>query len=165
MMRFALFLTVSLATFLAGLTSSWSVNYLWNALTGPEQFIAPLSDSSEDIDVVLIGIVELHGMRYADFIVANRGSETAYYTGYSRESHCSYVVKQRGHIWTGSVCSCGNGLSEQSLNAGDTVIFAIPIHNNSDPFEIGLDFKMGDARLKRTAWSRMIQTPSAGPVF
>jgi hypothetical protein len=159
MKRLALVLTISLVTFISGLASSWMVNYLWNAFTVQDPFIVPFSDSSADVDVVLAGIMQFEGAKYADVVVANRGPETAYYTGYSRESHCSYMIKQRGQVRMGSFCKCGTGLSEQSLEVGDTVIFQVSIPNNSDPFEVGLDFEMGEARLKRTVWSRLIQDP------
>jgi hypothetical protein len=156
MMRFALLLTISLVTFVAGLASSWTVNSLWYALTGPEESITTAVASVQDLDVGLAGTLEFEGLKYADLIVTNRGSETAYYTGYSRDSHCSYMIRQHGLVRQGSFCWCGTGLAEQALGVGETVVFQVPVPKNSGSFEVGLDFEMGDARLKRTVWSRTI---------
>jgi hypothetical protein len=122
------------------------------------------SEVNGDLEITFVQVENDGPGKIALFEVTNGASETAYYTGYGKNSHCSELVLQGRQIQLPIFCSCGTGLMEQSLEHGESVIFKVPIRHPRDSFEVGFDFYFGEKRLKKTIWSNRIE-PSAAPVF
>jgi hypothetical protein len=117
-----------------------------------------------NLEVTFIQLAEDTYGKYALFEVTNGGSETAYYYGYGKTSHCSELVRQGFQIDLSDHCWCGTGLEEQSLKPGESEIFRVRIRNPNYVFEVGFDFSFGEQRQRKTIWSRTIEPWSVSSV-
>ena len=165
MKRVCVFFSVALLTFTTSVAITWAFNRVV-AFIFPERSV-----SLQATDALLNGKLAVAFLRttqdefgkYAQFEVTNGGPETAYYTGYSKNSHCSNMFRQGLEIKPGNWCFCGTGLEQQALKPRETAKFSVRIPNVYEPFEVGFDFRLGQSRMKQTVWSSMIQ-PSGVPL-
>ena len=93
---------------------------------------------------------------YAEFRVINGGSEALHYSGYSQNSHCSYMIRQGKKVEQKWPCWCGTGLAERTLLPGESATYRVQTTPESVKFEVGFDFLIGKKLRKQTIWSNEV---------
>jgi hypothetical protein len=86
----------------------------------------------------------------AEFRVMNGGSDALRYSGYSKDDHCSYMIRRGDKVEQKTVCWCGNGLEEHMLSPGESATYKVPVTHESGEFEVGFDFWVSKKSRKRT---------------
>ncbi len=159
MKRLTLSLSLALLTFAAGVAMTWGYYQISSVFSAKKVVNSRLMESrlKGDLEVEFLRFTETEYGKYAEFEVTNGSSETAYYWGYSKDSHCSDLIRQGRKVEQVSFCWCGTGLEEQSLKTGERAKFGVRIPDNKEAFEVGFDFIAGKKRLKRTVWSKEVE--------
>ena len=157
MKRLGLFLCLALLTFGIGVTSVWGYSQfhrlslaLSTSTFLPKLLITPPGGG---VQVKFQRIEKTAYGTYAEFYVMNGGSETLRYSGYSKDDHCSYVIRQGNKVEQKLPCWCGTGLAERTLLPGESAIYKVQVAAESEKFEVGFDFRIGKKLLKQTFWS------------
>ena len=158
MKRLALSFSIALLSFMAGLAAYCGVYGTLGLAAIPEipPHNSPTLELRSGLDVHFLELNLTEHGPLAKFRVSNRSSETAYYPGYSKDTHCADLIRYDFKIEKASHCWCGTGLEEQSLEAGESVEFVVGIPNAKVPFAVGFDFGIGQERVRMTFWSKQI---------
>jgi hypothetical protein len=121
----------------------------------PELPIKPLS---EQVQIKFLSSEKRNapGYIFVTFQIANGSAEILYYTGYSKDWHCSYKIKRAKKVEQQErLCTCGNGLAERALSPGETATYdvAVLLQYKTNKIEVGFDFEVGQERRKETIWT------------
>jgi hypothetical protein len=156
--RLTILLGFAVLTFMAGLAADWGFYRIADSLYVVENGSSGTSviRPGSEIRVKLLTLTETQDGLVGEFEVSNLGSETAYYFGYGKESHCAELISYYFTVERLSNCWCGTGLEDQSLASGETVKFEVAVKEARHPFGIGFTFEMGEERAARTFWSEHI---------
>lgn len=160
MKRLSLFFSVALLTFGIGVALAWgsSLFFTFSSIS----YILPLppalsvTEPSGNVQIKLQRVKKTEYGSYAEFHIVNGSSEALYYSGYSKDDHCSYRIKRGNFVEQKSPCWCGNGLAERRLSPGESATYQIGVSREVGKFEVGFDFQIGRARRKQTIWSNEV---------
>ncbi len=160
MKRLSLFFCLALLTFGIGVASVWGytrfhrLSFALSTSTFlPKLLITPPGGG---VQVKFQRIVKTGYGSDAEFYVMNGGSEALRYSGYSKNSHCSYMIKRGNKVEQKSPCWCGTGLAERKLLPGESATYHVQVAPGTEKFEVGFDFRIGKKFRKQTFWSYVV---------
>ncbi len=160
MKRHGLFFSVALLTFGIGVAFAWGFSQALQL--SPDFSISSLvpkfliTQPGGGVQIKFQRIEKTEYDSYAEFYVTNGGSEALHYSGYSKDDHCSYKIRQDGRVEQKSPCWCGTGLVERRLLPGKSATYRVQVAKESERFEVGFDFGIGRKRRKQTIWSNEV---------
>ncbi len=160
MKRLSLFFCLALLTFGIGVASVWGY-YQFHRLSltlSTSTFLPKLLITlpGGGVQVKFQRIEKTEYGTYAEFYVMNGGSEALRYSGYSKNSHCSYMIKLGNKVEQMSPCWCGTGLAERTLLPGESATYKVQVAAESERFEVGFDFRIGKKLRRQTIWSNEV---------
>lgn len=163
--RLNFFFVIALSTFALGVfvvrlfqPLSQSKEAIEIVYSYPQAFNPPLqleANSPEEIQIILeeIWLVEneyVGQIPVAKFRIINKLKKPIYYMGYSPTAHCAYQFTIKGKkIKQYPLCTCGTGLAERILPAGETQILQLNLPDKvKGDFEAEFEFSVGNERRK-----------------
>src|SRR5262245_37920060 len=134
MKRITSFIGVAILTFSTSVAISRVVNKVTSIIFPQPTVSWTAADAilNNDLEVNFVGMTHDEYGDYAQFDVTNGGSETAYYSGYGKNSHCSTIVRQGLEFKLALWCSCAVGLERQALNPRETARFSVQIRKANE---------------------------------
>ena len=122
----------------------------------PGQSLKPFS---EQVQIKFLSSEKRNAPNYVfvKFQIVNNSSATLYYSGYSKDWHCSYKFRRGTKVDEpqGLICNCAVGLAERSLSPGETAIYDVAVlpQSKTEKIQVGFDFEVGRERRKETIWT------------
>jgi hypothetical protein len=163
MKRSNLLIGIAIFTFSIGVAVAWSWSSFSQLLTKETVSTStlpklPAKPLSEEVQIKFLSSEKRNAPEYvfAIFQITNGSSETLYYKGYSKDSHCSYKIKRDNIVEPQKlVCNCGMGLEERALLPGETATYDIGIlvKPKANKIQVEFDFGVGGERRKETIWT------------
>lgn len=114
---------------------------------------APRADDAVKIN--LLRVYRREGVLVADFKVTNSGLEVLSYFAFSRDSNPMWSVRRGRRSEHAAPLSCGTGLRDFYLFAGQSATFAAPV-GEPGYVQVGFDFNVGAGDRTRTIWSEEV---------
>ncbi len=142
----------------------------WDIVSRPTT-IAPLSMSSNKVEIRFVKFVQGKHEVEAEFELTNNSAENVYYYSYSKDSYPSPMLKREGKVVTNNRIRCASGIKGQTLIPGETAFYRVgksevtyePTQRSwkqSDkPTQIGFPFLLGNERREITLWTEEIEFP------
>lgn len=160
MKRAVLYASVFALTFILGVGTTWGYRLVLQPVAASWwAFAANGADPSQGVSIRFANFSTNPYGVLAEYTVTNGGVETLYFTGYSKDAHCSYKINQQGIITQVHPCWCGTGLGQQELAPGVSATYQVSIHSVSGAFTVGFDFRVGWGRRDVTIWSDQATEP------